>query len=160
MVALVIVSHKERMLEAEEEAEEEKRRLNEEEAARILQSVPVAAAPMSADAAPKSAEPPSPPSSPAESAPRGAHELTLGFRALLVGAAACLVLGALAGAAVGYGTGVRHSPAPRRVVVSERLLALVSPPEDAGAARAEPPWRRSERRRAGLAPRTPVALVR
>lgn len=93
-------------------------------------------------------------------APRGAHELTLGFRALLVGAAACLVLGALAGAAVGYGTGVRHSPEPRRVVVSERLLALVSPPEDAGAARAEPPWRRSERRRAGLAPRTPVALVR
>jgi len=93
-------------------------------------------------------------------APRGAHELTLGVRALLVGAVACLLLGALAGAAIGYGAGVRHSPAPRRVVVSERLLALVSPPAEAEADEAAPPWRASARRRAALVPKTTLALVR
>ena len=91
--------------------------------------------------------------------PRGAHEVTLGMRALLVAAAVCLLLGALAGAAIGYGAGVRHSPEPRRLVVSDRLLALMTPPSDETPP-PELPWRASERRRRALAPSSLLALVR
>ena len=58
--------------------------------------------------------------------PGDEHSLTLAPGAVAVLAAACLALGALVGAALGWDAGRAKAPPPRKVLVSRRFLSMLA----------------------------------
>lgn len=58
--------------------------------------------------------------------PRDERAIPLSPAVLWLAAAACLVLGALAGAALGWDAGRSKAPPPRKVLVSRQFLSLLA----------------------------------